>query len=443
MTIPAITELIAAHRAGRHAEAEAGYLARLEADPDDVDALHFLGLIRFQQGAPTAAVELMVRAVALAPHYVDARANLAHVYRRLERRDEAREAYRAVLAAEPEHVPALNGLALLERAEGRLEAALAVHDRLLALAPDYADGHYNRGQTLSVMGRDEDAVGALERALALDPSLTQACLALARLLVARGRVGEAIALYRQVDRTRPGLESVRHMLAALTGEDVPTRASDGHMREMFDAFAETFDLKLAALEYRAPALVAATLARRVGAPAGRLQIVDLGCGTGLSGAALAAFARRLVGVDVSSGMLDRARGRGIYDALIEAEIVEALGDLPRAAFDVAVAVDVLVYFGALDEVCTAVADALKPGGYFVFTTERASIAGAPVTLGPHGRYGHDRDYLIEVAETAGLEVCSLEACVPRREAGADVAGWCVSARRVPVRAGERRTQRTR
>ena len=112
------------------------------------------------------------------------------------------------------------------------------------------------------------------------------------------------------------------MLAACSGRDVPARASDAFVEKTFDSFAASFDSKLASLAYRAPALVAEMLAH-CGVNASRsLDVLDAGCGTGLCGPFLAPYARRLVGVDLSQGMLAKARARNAYDELAKSELTK-------------------------------------------------------------------------------------------------------------------------
>ncbi len=82
------------------------------------------------------------------------------------------------------------------------------------------------------------------------------------------------------------------------------------------------------------------------APDGRLVVLDAGCGTGLCGPLLRPYASRLVGVDLSGGMLDHARRKEIYTDLVQSELTEFLAAQQRA-FDVIVAADTLVYFGDL------------------------------------------------------------------------------------------------
>ena len=67
--------------------------------------------------------------------------------------------------------------------------------------------------------------------------------------------------------------------------------------------------KLAKLLYRAPALVAAMVADSEIPAAKNLDVLDIGCGTGLCGPLVAPYARRLVGVDLSGRMLAQAEAQ--------------------------------------------------------------------------------------------------------------------------------------
>jgi predicted TPR repeat methyltransferase len=220
------------------------------------------------------------------------------------------------------------------------------------------------------------------------------------------------------------------MLAACSGQAAAERASDGFVRETFDGFAETFDQVLKNLDYRAPALTAQAVSEVAGPPAARLDVLDAGCGTGLCGERLKPYARRLVGVDLSRGMLDKAAERGLYDELVQAELAAFLASA-AAAWDLVVSADTLVYFGDLRGVMAAAALALRPGGHLVFTAERAAEDQAPVGWGlnPHGRYSHSELYLRQVIGEAGLQLVQISPCQPRVESQKPVDGLLVVARR--------------
>jgi predicted TPR repeat methyltransferase len=143
---------------------------------------------------------------------------------------------------------------------------------------------------------------------------------------------------------------------------------------------------------------------------------------------LSSTARRLVGVDLSAGMLAKARERKVYDELHESELVAFMRAHPRT-FDVVISADTLVYFGALEEAMNAAAAALKPGGVLAFTLEAEPVGSEEkFHLHKSGRYTHSEDYARECLEAAGFAVLLIEGGVLRKEAGADVLGHVVLAK---------------
>src|SRR5207244_398145 len=145
-------------------------------------------------------------------------------------------------------------------------------------------------------------------------------------------------VYHEWLQADPGNSVALHMLAACTGEAAPARASDNYVRDTFDAFAASFDQVLDQLGYRAPMLIGELLERVLPAADASLVIADAGCGTGLSADFLRPRAKWLVGVDLSSGMLARARARSKYDHLVEAELSAWLAS-QRQVYDLIVSAD--------------------------------------------------------------------------------------------------------
>jgi predicted TPR repeat methyltransferase len=213
------------------------------------------------------------------------------------------------------------------------------------------------------------------------------------------------------------------------GSAMPDAAPQPYVVQLFDSVAGDFDQHLNdTLKYRVPQLLAEALARCGGLPAGA-SVLDLGCGTGLAGALLRPQAARLEGVDLSPGMLEQARRRGIYDALACGDIVEHLEAL-SAPVDLVLAADVFVYLGDLAPVFAASAAALRPGGLFAFSVEAlGAAAGVDFLLCRTRRYAHALDYVLRLTAAHGFEVALLEAAVLREEGGADVAGGIVVLRR--------------
>ena len=143
---------------------------------------------------------------------------------------------------------------------------------------------------------------------------------MSRALYRAGRVEQTITAYQEWLQADPGNSVAQHMLAACTGQAAPSRASDHYVRDTFDAFAGSFDQVLDQLGYRAPGLIGELLEHILPPADASLAVADAGCGTGLCADFLRPRAKRLVGVDLSSGMLARARARNKYDHLVEAEL---------------------------------------------------------------------------------------------------------------------------
>ena len=82
------------HKAGRLEEAEAAYRELLAREPEHADALHWLGVMAYQLGQHETAVELIGRALALNPNYVEAHNNLGLALRARGQMTRAMSAYR-------------------------------------------------------------------------------------------------------------------------------------------------------------------------------------------------------------------------------------------------------------------------------------------------------------------------------------------------------------
>ena len=388
---------IASHRAGDHAAAERGYREHLKQEPEDPSGLHFLGLLRSHQGKHREAIVLMLKALERNPYYVDAWSNLAIAF--YEERD-------------------------LERAEKCCR-------RALELSPEFVNAWANLGMTLNARERFEEALAAWEHALASAPAIMRSvAIPYGQLLYKVDRIPEALEFYRRWSAASPEDPIPQHMLAASGGGELPARASDAYVRTIFDDFADSFDRSLEQLQYRAPQMLVNALTASGWLPrASALGILDIGCGTGLCGPLLRPLARRLVGVDLSPKMLSKAAARGVYEQLNCGELSEWLASC-RETFDVAVAADVLCYFGDLSDVFTRIRTVLAPGGCFACSLERAAEAEteAPYVLRPHGRYQHARGYVEALLAAAGFERVSLSEETLRYERRAAVTGVVVTAR---------------
>ncbi len=411
---------------GRFRDAETLCRALRELEPENPDVLHYSGVLAHQRGDNEEALALIRQSLERIPHQADWYSNLGIVLQSNSQFDAAMEAFRRAIVLNPAHENALNNLGVLQRLHGRLEEAEASFRAVIALNPDHPDVYLNLAAVMDQTGRVPDALTAYCKAITLRPAHPQAHRHLAIAYAEIGETQKAIEVCEEWVRNNPTDPRARHALAAHSGRNVPTRASDEYVQSVFDDYSDAFEAKLARLEYRAPALVCEVLAG-VAVADGSRDVADVGCGTGLCGPRLAPYARRLVGVDLSRGMLKLAAEKQVYQELIHAELTQYLREHPDE-FDVIVSADTLVYFGALEQVAAAAAASLRPGGVLVFTVEEAGEQehAASWVLCRHGRYAHGPEYVRRLLSDVGLDPHIVRGEL-RLESGLPVAGLVVRA----------------
>jgi predicted TPR repeat methyltransferase len=280
---------------------------------------------------------------------------------------------------------------------GDLSAAADLFAQAVEAAPGFAATWFALGETRATLGDGTGAVTAFREALRIDP---------------RDRHGAALHLAR------------------LGAADPASAMSPSYVRAVFDEYAPRFDDALVeGLAYRGPQrlLDAVERAHALVPMAGFSAMLDLGCGTGLAGAAFRTQVRHLTGIDLSSGMIAQARAKGIYDRLETGELVEFLAAerSARRRYDLVIAADVFVYLFDLAPVVRAVADILSPEGLFAFTVETHD--GDGVELGEKLRYRHGARHVRAALAAGRWQLWELAPVATRIESGGAVPGLLVVA----------------
>lgn len=143
-------------------------------------------------------------------------------------------------------------------------------------------------------------------------------------------------------------------------------------RDYYRDWAASYDEEITENGYQTPKRCAEALGRHQENKS--VSILDIGCGTGLSGMAFRSEGfNNLHGNDLSQEMLDIAATRSIYQTLSLADLNNPL-DFDTGAYDVISAVGVISVGHAPPSTIAQMFDKLKQDGIFVFSINDASIA---------------------------------------------------------------------
>jgi predicted TPR repeat methyltransferase len=411
----------ALHQMGRMDEAIAAYREAIALRPGFAEAHDNLGAALRETGRLEDAIAAGRRAVSLKPGLPEAHNNLGNALHDHGLTDDAIASYRTALQLRPGFAQAWNNLGIALKVRGDSDEAIAAFRTAIERKPDYADARINLGNALKDAGRLDEALAAFHSALEVKPDSADAFANLGNALREQGRIAEAIAAYRRAVELKPDSPDWRHVLAALTGDPSASGTPAGYVRKLFDQYARRFDRHLVGqLDYRVPQhLHEAVLPF---APGGKPDILDLGCGTGLCGAAFRPMAGTLAGVDLSPAMIAQAGAKGIYDRLTLADVSEAMREQERA-FDLILAGDLFIYVGDLGEVFAAAARALRSGGLFAFSLERHD--GEGFVLHSKVRFAHSLTYIRELSRAHRFTELDARPITVRKSGPDDVPGWIV------------------
>jgi predicted TPR repeat methyltransferase len=344
----------------------------------------------------TTAVRLFREQAKARPETASNWHNLALAQARRDGAGEVADLRRAVLLV-PGGSRYLNNL--LVGAAGAARTRLTA--RFLVLAPAHARALADWSFMLLRAGYYERAFDTARRVHVADPSLAEG---LARAGEAKARLNSvalAKALYLRYLVLDPTDSAGLGRDLARIGGLVTTQAmTPAFVAGVFDGYAARFDSHLIdTLGYIGPRVLREMLDTLITGPVER--VVDLGCGSGLSGLVLRPLARQLIGVDLSARMLERARERATYDALHQAEIVSWMTQ-DQGRYGLVMAADVSSYLGDLQPFFLAVVSVLKAGGRVAMTAHEQAEGHFGMLEGE--TYSHSEAYLHRVAGAAGLVI---------------------------------------
>ena len=393
--------------------------------PQDPRVFMLGALLAEKSGNVKGAFEALRKSVSLAPDWGPGLLELALLLARQNQFAEAVETAEKVAALEPRNLQVLAGVIDIAHRAGHLEMAVRHLRRGLDLVPGDVALRRLLARDLSDQGQHEASIALWHALVQEHPADAQSLVGHVQACIAAGKPAEA----RDSTAALLGLapdDAVYQYYAQLTRGETPDQQPAELTRALFDNMAEFYDLHMVrGLKYQLPKQVGDKILARH--PDKKINVLDLGCGTGLLGVCLGRLDGALVGVDLSTKMIEQAARNNVYDRFHTVNMHDALRETPGALYQVIAALDVFIYAGDVTQAIPNAHRVLAPSGMMVFSFETAPEQGPDMVLQPAGRYAHKRSHVEAVCQSAGFATVEIEETVLREENHTPVPGFVVTA----------------
>ncbi|MBR1948785.1 MAG: tetratricopeptide repeat protein, partial [Alphaproteobacteria bacterium] len=340
---------------------------------------YLIGLCYLRLNQEVKAQEIFYEAEEINPDNVEVKLCLADILSRNNNFDEAEKRYKRLMDIDDKNYQVYANYAEMLYRQKRVLEAMDIYRKAVILFPSSADISNNLGALLRDLEEYDEALGLFFNALSLNPNLIEASINIWETLVLLSGKDEQKAkdIAKNWYKSYPDNQFAQYAVAALRGENVASNKI--FTEKLFDNFADNYEVVMQNLDYSAPLAIRRITGSLVG------RIADLGCGSGLVGVAVKEAGNYLIGVDISSKMLEKASEKKLYDELIKSDIVEFLKS--RDDFEWIIAADVLGYIGQLDEFIS-----LCRGKNIIFSIE-IEKSNEDFKLQNTGRFTHNPKYV--------------------------------------------------
>ena len=370
---------------------------------------------------PQKAIEAFEKAIQLNRFCADAYFEKAAL---LEEKspDTAEEAYRNVLRIDSNNIAAYNNLGALLYRKNRTVEALEMYRSVFIIKPDDVSAAFNLAVALEDLDNFEEAAGLYFKILGQKQLETEVHLRLANMLPKWHKTDAQKALEYATGWVKnfPDNPLAVHTNDALNGKASSEDIDFAYTQTFYDGFADSYESKMNLLKCQIPNLIADKLKGQ-----SFQNVLDLGCGTGSCGLFLKKQTTRLIGVDISKNMIQKAEEKHIYDALFTNDISDFLQNT-KEQFDLIIAADVFCYINNLKDILKEIHNVLNSSGTFIFTIEKSEKDETNIQIS--GRYQHNQKQIETELKSAGFKDINCEEVVLRQENGNDCIGYLFEAK---------------
>jgi predicted TPR repeat methyltransferase len=378
-------------------------------------------------GNPAGALESVRRAVKATPDWPVAVTELALLLARQNQFPEAMKTAERAVQLDGNNPQVLTRVIDIAHRARNYDMAIVWLERAAAVNPDNIDVKRLLARDWRITGQHEKARAAYNQLAAAFPGDREVLLGRAFNALEIHDLSQALVDCEALLVQDPDDEEAQFYREVARG-NTPKKQPAAVVRSTFDGLADQFDQRLVVgLKYKLPREVADIINERY--PDRTLNVLDLGCGTGLLGACLGRINGAMVGVELSRPMIDEAIKHGVYDKFHNVDLLEALEATPESLYDVIAALDVFIYVGDLTAAIPDAYRILRGGGHLFFSCELAQEHEADLVLRPTQRYAHKASHIEALCRAAGFEQVTLELKPLRYEKNEPVAGFLVIARK--------------
>jgi len=381
---------------GEYANAAQSCRELIKLSPE-LPVAHFnLGLALNKLGKFMPAISSLRKTIKLQPSFIKAYVNMGDIHKEIKQFDEAVEAYISALNVEPENPEIQKRIAYVKLLQENVGGAIEYYKKIIERTPSDSNTWLLMATILASDGNLVEAEKICQQGIAANSGNFKLLCEHGKILSEQGNKTDALEAFKKAKNIQPNDAEINYLISEFS-DDSESSYTDKqeYIANVFDEYAETFDSHLAKrLEYRTPELIHQISVENINDKLKKLDILDLGCGTGLCGVFFKDTANSLIGVDLSGKMIEKTRDRNLYDSLYQTDIIDAL-EQSENKYDLIIAADVFVYVGNLSEAFNGCNKALKKGGLLVFSVE--SVKGETYKLRSSGRYGHSNKYIHDLA----------------------------------------------
>lgn len=387
-------------------------------NPKHFEAHYQLALIKQTTGDLNTASNHYIKTLRINPNHSNAHNNFGAILKEKNKFNAAIKHCKKALVIDPNNFDAYYNLGAIFLEQNKSEIALKYFMHLTQFTKDFTV-YYNLGVIYTNLVRATDAITYFLHALNLNPHNFATLLNLGALYLKIEDYVNAKKYYAAALEQEPTDSEIQYILAAIDADMATAAAPEKYIKNLFDQYAPTFDKHLAALNYKAPQIIFDAITSTITIVPNSLNILDLGCGTGLSGEKLRNLAKKLIGLDLAEQMLVKARAKNIYDELIVCDINKNFANIKD--IDLIIAVDTLVYIGDLENIFLHAKKTLKNAGFFAFTLEQTNHF--PYLLQKSARFAHSAKYITELAQKNNFHILFHNSVALRQQRNVAIMGY--------------------